>query len=158
VHPKKRSCEILQREEKRQRRGIYSGVLGYLDIGGGGDFSVVIRTAIKVDDAATSSTEDVWNIGAGGAITAQSSPDSEYEEMLAKFQSTAKAFKPQESLFIPSDVEQRSVGEMVVVEGEADAVEVVGEAVRHFVDTLEDFRVQLETLERETRGPDQDQE
>lgn len=46
--PKKRSCEILLPMEK-QRRGIYSGVLGYFDVGGAGDFSVVIRTAVKTD-------------------------------------------------------------------------------------------------------------
>lgn len=92
--PKKRSCEILRDVENGQTRGIYSGVLGYLDIGGGGDFSVVIRTAVKVDSPnPTSAFEDVWNIGAGGAVTALSDPQSEYEEMLAKFSSTAAAFE-----------------------------------------------------------------
>lgn len=89
--PKKRSCEILQQEEDGIRRGIYSGVLGYLDVGGGGDFSVVIRTAIKVDTD-HSDAEDVWRISAGGAITSQSTVEGEYEEMLGKFQSTARAF------------------------------------------------------------------
>ncbi|KAF2128842.1 para-aminobenzoate synthase [Dothidotthia symphoricarpi CBS 119687] len=92
--PKKRSCELLQNEEAGQRRGIYSGVLGYLDVGGGGDFSVVIRTAIKIDSP-DNDKEDVWRIGAGGAVTSQSTPDGEYEEMLVKFQSTARAFKHQ---------------------------------------------------------------
>jgi para-aminobenzoate synthetase len=90
--PKKRSCDILQKEEDGVRRGIYSGVLGYLDVGGGGDFSVVIRTAVKIDSM-DDNKEDVWRIGAGGAITSQSTPEGEYEEMLAKFQSTARAFK-----------------------------------------------------------------
>lgn len=92
--PKKRSCELLQDLENHQNRGIYSGVLGYLDIGGGGDFSVVIRTAIKIDAPnPASAIEDVWNIGAGGAITALSDPQMEYEEMLTKFRSTAAAFE-----------------------------------------------------------------
>ncbi|KAF1918135.1 ADC synthase [Ampelomyces quisqualis] len=90
--PKKRSCEILMKEEDGVRRGIYSGVLGYLDVGGGGDFSVVIRTAIKIDSS-DNDKEDVWRIGAGGAITNQSTPEAEHEEMLAKFQSTSRAFK-----------------------------------------------------------------
>lgn len=90
--PKKRSCEILQKEEDGVRRGIYSGVLGYFDVGGGGDFNVVIRTAIKIDSD-DNNKEDVWRIGAGGAVTSQSTPEGEYEEMLAKFQSTAQAFK-----------------------------------------------------------------
>jgi aminodeoxychorismate synthase len=92
--PKKRSCEILKDIEGPCRRGIYSGVLGYFDIGGGGDFSVIIRTAIKIDDlsASTPSTEDVWTIGAGGAVTALSEPEAEFEEMLGKFKTTARAF------------------------------------------------------------------
>lgn len=89
--PKKRSCDILQQQEDGLRRGVYSGVLGYLDVGGAGDFNVVIRTAIKIDSP-LDKKEDVWRIGAGGAITSQSTPDGEYEEMLAKFQSTARAF------------------------------------------------------------------
>lgn len=46
--PKKRSCSILQSLEQRNR-GVYSGVVGYLDVGGGGDFSVVIRSAFRWD-------------------------------------------------------------------------------------------------------------
>ncbi|KAF1961123.1 para-aminobenzoate synthase component 1 [Byssothecium circinans] len=106
--PKKRSCELLRAVEAGQPRGIYSGVLGYLDIGGAGDFSVVIRTAVKIDDPSTSttSTEDVWTIGAGGAITAQSVPEAEYEEMLGKFQSTARAFMPPTEPPVVSDESQ----------------------------------------------------
>ena len=47
--PKRRACQILQSLENREPRGIYSGVVGYLDAGGGGDFSVVIRSAVKWD-------------------------------------------------------------------------------------------------------------
>ncbi|KAF2264249.1 para-aminobenzoate synthase [Lojkania enalia] len=89
--PKKRSCEILKDLEGEKRRGVYSGVLGYLDVGGGGDFSVVIRTAVKIDSG-DNEKEDVWRIGAGGAVTAQSIPEAEYEEMCGKFSSTARAF------------------------------------------------------------------
>jgi para-aminobenzoate synthetase len=92
--PKKRSCELLHNEENGTPRGIYSGVLGYLDVGGGGDFSVVIRTAVKIDSE-DDDKEDVWRIGAGGAVTSQSTPEGEYEEMLVKFHSTARAFMPQ---------------------------------------------------------------
>jgi anthranilate/para-aminobenzoate synthase component I len=92
--PKKRSCELLQDLENGQRRGVYSGVLGYLDIGGGGDFSVVIRTAVKIDAPnPASAVEDIWSIGAGGAITALSDPQTEFDEMLAKFATTAAAFE-----------------------------------------------------------------
>ncbi|THX12447.1 para-aminobenzoate synthase [Aureobasidium pullulans] len=78
--PKKRSCELLT-EIEGKARGIYSGVLGYFDVGGGGDFSVVIRTAFQWED------EGVWRIGAGGAVTVLSSPIAEFEEMDLKRQS-----------------------------------------------------------------------
>lgn len=48
--PKLRACQILRGLEDGPR-GIYSGVLGYLDVGGGGDFSVVIRSAFRWDSA-----------------------------------------------------------------------------------------------------------
>lgn len=118
--PKVRACQILQTLEgdDSARRGIYSGVLGYLDVGGGGDFSVVIRSACRWDRATTpitSSTpetsrvekkasskerdgEDVeervdeWTIGAGGAVTTLSSEEGEWSEMYAKMESTAAIF------------------------------------------------------------------
>ena len=84
--PKKRSCNLLKIIERDQPRGLYSGVLGYLDVGGGGDFSVVIRTASKWSD------EDEWRVGAGGAVTALSDPEMEWEEMLAKRETVLRAF------------------------------------------------------------------
>ena len=47
--PKKRSCEILRKLEGRNR-GVYSGVIGYFDVGGGGDWSVAIRCAFSCGD------------------------------------------------------------------------------------------------------------
>jgi para-aminobenzoate synthetase len=83
--PKKRSCELLQELEAGKVRGLYSGVFGYLDVGGGGDFSVVIRSAFKWYD------ED-WRIGAGGAVTALSDAEAEWHEMLAKRENLLRAF------------------------------------------------------------------
>ncbi len=119
--PKLRSCQLLRSLENRNR-GIYSGVLGYLDIGGGGDFSVVIRSAVRWDkrhdqareDGANGSSEEgdgdgeegeedgvggemeeegeEWTIGAGGAVTALSTQEGEWEEMVAKLRSTLRLF------------------------------------------------------------------
>lgn len=80
--PKKRSCELLQQLERGRARGLYSGVLGYFDVGGGGDFSVVIRTAFKWTDEEEG--KNVWRVGAGGAITVLSDSKAEWEEMCAK--------------------------------------------------------------------------
>jgi len=84
--PKKRSCELLREIEARPR-GLYSGVLGYLDVGGGGDFSVVIRSAFKWDD------EGDWRVGAGGAVTSLSDPQGEWEEMVTKRESVLSTFR-----------------------------------------------------------------
>jgi para-aminobenzoate synthetase len=97
--PKKRSVEILQTLEDNNR-GIYSGVFGYWDVGGGGDWSVVIRSCFRHDDQSRDVDIDcdgheteTWTIGAGGAITALSDPDSEWDEMIAKLQSVLGIFE-----------------------------------------------------------------
>ena len=89
--PKKRSCQLLQTIEQHRPRGIYSGVVGYMDVGGGGDFSVVIRSAIRWDDD-QHDQGDVWTVGAGGAVTSLSTEDGEWDEMLAKLRSTLRLF------------------------------------------------------------------
>lgn len=96
--PKKRSVEILQNLEG-QPRGIYSGVLGYWCVGGGGDWSVTIRTCFKYDAARQTEADaakDEWVLGAGGAITALSDPEAEWDEMLAKVESVLRAFQEPE--------------------------------------------------------------
>jgi len=110
--PKLRSCQILGKIEKRER-GVYSGVVGYMDVGGGGDFSVVIRSAFRWDEDSPNAEEDrkkreqedgngagngngdgdTWTIGAGGAVTALSTEDGEWEEMVAKLRSTLRLFE-----------------------------------------------------------------
>ena len=97
--PKKRSVEILQTLEDNNR-GIYSGVFGYWDVGGGGDWSVVIRSCFKYDDRSRDGAADAadpemetWTLGAGGAITALSDVDAEWDEMLAKLQSVLRTFE-----------------------------------------------------------------
>ena len=84
--PKKRSCDLLKCLEAQEPRGLYAGVLGYMDVGGGGDFSVLIRTAFKWGD------EDLWRVGAGGAVTVLSEAEGEWKEMLAKRESVLQAF------------------------------------------------------------------
>lgn len=83
--PKKRSCEVLVEMEKRAR-GVYSGVLGYMDVGGGGDFSVVIRTAFRNHHDGVSKEKETgtWRVGAGGAVTIQSTAEGEFLEMETK--------------------------------------------------------------------------
>ena len=58
------------------RRGIYSGALGYLDVRGGIDLSVVIRTCLV--------GRDRTDVQVGGAVVADSDPHDEWTESLDK--------------------------------------------------------------------------
>lgn len=73
--PKIAAIQLLARLEP-VRRGIYSGALGYLDVRGGADLAVVIRTLLCRGPQA-------W-LHVGGGIVQDSDPRAEWEESLAK--------------------------------------------------------------------------
>ncbi|MBW2402025.1 MAG: chorismate-binding protein [Deltaproteobacteria bacterium] len=73
--PKLAAMRIIERLEP-VRRGIYSGAIGYLDVRGGLDLSVVIRTVLVKGGRAY--------IHAGGGIVADSDPSAEWTETLDK--------------------------------------------------------------------------
>ncbi|KAJ5092300.1 hypothetical protein NUU61_007170 [Penicillium alfredii] len=92
--PKERSCVHLKRIEAR-KRGIYSGVMGFLDLGGGGSFSVMIRMAFSCSvDNRDENCRQTWRIGAGGAITTLSTTEGEWDEMLTKLRTVCTVFTP----------------------------------------------------------------
>ncbi|HEX7278676.1 MAG TPA: aminodeoxychorismate synthase component I, partial [Solirubrobacterales bacterium] len=84
--PKVRTTEILD-ELEGAPRGVYSGAIGWLGLGGALDLSVAIRTIVLAGGRAT--------IGAGGAIVLGSDPASEYEEMLLKASAALRAIDPE---------------------------------------------------------------
>ncbi|CDP04366.1 unnamed protein product [Coffea canephora] len=86
--PKLRSMEILDALENCSR-GIYSGCIGFFSYNQTFDLNIVIRTVVIHEDEAS--------IGAGGAITALSSPDEEYKEMILKTRAPASAVFDYES-------------------------------------------------------------
>ncbi|CAG8176412.1 unnamed protein product [Penicillium olsonii] len=93
--PKERSCMHLRTIENR-KRAIYSGVMGFLDLGGGGSFSVLIRSAFT-STAGSDYTDrkiQTWRIGAGGAITTLSTAEGEWDEMLTKLRVVCNIFTP----------------------------------------------------------------
>jgi para-aminobenzoate synthetase len=73
--PKIRTMEIIDRLEAGSR-GVYSGTLGYFALSGAIDLSIIIRTIVV--------TPKQLSFGVGGAILAQSDPESEFEETLIK--------------------------------------------------------------------------
>ena len=80
--PKKRTMEIIDRLEQGPR-GIYSGALGWFGLSGACDFSIVIRSVTISDGTA--------QLGVGGAITALSDPDEEFNETIVKARGVVEA-------------------------------------------------------------------
>jgi para-aminobenzoate synthetase component I len=73
--PKIRAMEIID-ELEPNRRGLYTGSIGYLSRGGSSGFNIAIRTILVEGDRASYQV--------GGGIVADSDPEAEYEETLAK--------------------------------------------------------------------------
>lgn len=86
--PKLRSMELLDSLENSSR-GVYSGCIGYFSYSQTFDLNIVIRTVVIHKNEAS--------IGAGGAITALSNPEEEYEEMILKTKAPANAVYEYES-------------------------------------------------------------
>ena len=75
--PKIRAMEIIEEIEK-QKRGIYSGAIGYFSKNGNFDFNVVIRSIIY------NAENKYLSLQVGGAITYDSVPEKEWQETLTK--------------------------------------------------------------------------
>jgi para-aminobenzoate synthetase component 1 len=80
--PKISAMKIIENLEET-KRGLYSGTIGYFTPDGDFDFNVVIRSILYNEE------KKYISYSVGGAITAKSIPEKEYEECLLK----AKAMK-----------------------------------------------------------------
>jgi anthranilate synthase component 1/para-aminobenzoate synthetase len=78
--PKVSTMAILDRLEAAPR-GVYSGAIGYFSLNGSADLAVAIRTLVTT--AAGDGTAGL-SLGVGGAVTADSTPQEEYEEIRTK--------------------------------------------------------------------------
>ncbi|YCK82524.1 aminodeoxychorismate synthase component I [Arthrobacter sp. D3-18] len=78
--PKISTMDILDQLESGPR-GIYSGAIGYFSLNAAADLAVVIRTLVVNPDGPGGRT---LSLGVGGAITADSVADDEYEEIRTK--------------------------------------------------------------------------
>jgi len=80
--PKPRAMEIIE-ELEPTRRGLYGGIVGYLDFAGNADTAIAIRTALVRDGIAY--------VQAGGGIVADSDPVAEDDECLNKARAVLSA-------------------------------------------------------------------
>jgi anthranilate synthase component 1/para-aminobenzoate synthetase len=81
--PKISTMEILERLEAGPR-GVYSGVAGYLSDDGAADLSVLIRTLVATRSTVSGDGGTKLSLGVGGAITADSVPEEEWDEVRTK--------------------------------------------------------------------------
>ena len=82
--PKIRACEIIN-ELENNKRGIYGGAIGYVDLSGNVDTCISIRIAFSRNNKVF--------IRSGAGIVADSVPESEFEECLNKAAAVIDALK-----------------------------------------------------------------
>ncbi|NMI01175.1 anthranilate synthase component I [Pseudonocardia acidicola] len=91
--PKVRAMEIIE-ELEPTRRGLYGGIVGYLDFAGDADTAIAIRTALVRDGTAY--------VQAGGGIVADSDPVAEDTECLNKARAVLSAVATAGTLTSPA--------------------------------------------------------
>ena len=82
--PKIRACEIIN-ELENNKRGIYGGAIGYVDLSGNVDTCISIRIAFARNNKVF--------IRSGAGIVTDSVPDKEYDECLNKAAAVINALK-----------------------------------------------------------------
>ena len=82
--PKLRACEIIN-ELENNKRGIYGGAIGYVDLSGNIDTCISIRIAFARNNKVF--------IRSGAGIVADSVPENEFEECLNKAAAVINALK-----------------------------------------------------------------
>jgi anthranilate synthase component 1 len=87
--PKVRAMQLIE-ELEPVRRGLYGGVVGYLDFAGDADTAIAIRTALMLDGVAY--------VQAGGGVVADSDADYEDNESLNKARTVLSAVAAAQTL------------------------------------------------------------
>lgn len=85
--PKLRACQRID-ELERDRRGVYGGAIGYIDISGDADTCIAIRCACKKNGRVSARS--------GAGIVADSNPASEHRECVNKAAAVARAIESAE--------------------------------------------------------------
>jgi anthranilate synthase component 1 len=95
--PKPRALQLIEHYET-SRRGVYGGVVGYLDFHGDLDMAIAIRTAVIKDGTA--------HVQAGAGIVADSVPTSEYDETVNKAAAALRAVATARALRTVKDADR----------------------------------------------------
>ena len=82
--PKIRACQLIG-ELEQNRRGIYGGAIGYLDLTGNMDVCIAIRSVYKKNGRVY--------VRSGAGIVADSVPEKEYQECINKAGAVAAALR-----------------------------------------------------------------
>ncbi len=82
--PKIRACEIIN-ELENNKRGVYGGAIGYLDLSGNLDVCIAIRLAFKKNGRLF--------IRSGAGIVADSIPENEHNECINKAKAVVEAIR-----------------------------------------------------------------
>jgi len=77
---------------EKEKRGLYTGSIGYISFSGESVFNIIIRTAIH--------SKGVYEIGTGGGITYESEEDFEYREMILKSLALLNVFENKNTIEI----------------------------------------------------------
>ena len=85
--PKIRACQLIG-ELENNKRGIYGGAIGYIDLAGNMDTCIAIRIAYKKNGRVF--------VRSGAGIVADSVPENEYQECINKAQAVISALKQAE--------------------------------------------------------------
>jgi anthranilate synthase component 1 len=95
--PKPRALQLIEHYET-SRRGVYGGVVGYLDFHGDLDMAIAIRTAVIKDGTA--------HVQAGAGIVADSVPTNEYDETVNKAAAALRAVATARALRTVKEADQ----------------------------------------------------
>ena len=94
--PKVRAMELID-EAEITRRGLYGGIVGYLDFAGDADTAIAIRTALMKDGVAY--------VQAGGGVVADSVPDYEDTESLNKARTVLSAVAAAQTMIAADELD-----------------------------------------------------
>ena len=126
--PKVRAMEIIDALEG-DARGLYTGSIGFIDAKGDAAFNVAIRTLVfprAADQGGLQDAPSCATLGLGSGIVADSAPDEEWRECLAKGEfvdAAGESFDLIETMFFdPVDGLQRLEGHLARMKASAAAL------------------------------------